>query len=123
MSGKTLRGEVTLSASSLGSSRCTTLFGTPSRSPRDTSWDGSWPQHFDLASNMRSKLWTNIEAGIEQHFAKVYADNKSYLKRSHLSVKPGETRDVECITGPTQWDRQIDFWLDPKHAVRAAQNA
>ncbi|GJT79301.1 hypothetical protein Tco_1053643 [Tanacetum coccineum] len=42
MSGKTLRGGVTLLESSSGSSRCTTLPGTPSRSPIGrTSWDGS----------------------------------------------------------------------------------
>ncbi|GJW12135.1 hypothetical protein Tco_1577962 [Tanacetum coccineum] len=66
---QTLRGRITLSASSSGSSRCTTLPGTPSRSPRGrTSWDDSWS------------------------------------------------------VGQTQWDKQIDFWLDPKHAARAAQN-
>ncbi|GJX56027.1 hypothetical protein Tco_0285924, partial [Tanacetum coccineum] len=80
------------------SSRCTTLPGTPSRSPIGrTSWDGSWSQNFDVAPQMRSKLWSNIEKGIKQHFTKVYADNKSYLKRTYWSVKPGKMRDVESI--------------------------
>ncbi|GJW30500.1 hypothetical protein Tco_0047375 [Tanacetum coccineum] len=83
---------------SSGSSRCTTLPGAPSRSPIGrTSWDGSWSQNFDLAPQMRSKLRSNIEKGIKQHFAKVYADNKSYLKRTYWSVKPGKMRDVESI--------------------------
>nr|GEW42235.1 hypothetical protein [Tanacetum cinerariifolium] len=125
MSDKTLRGKVTLSESSSWSSRCTTLPGTPSRSPRGRiSWDDSWSQNFDLAPYMRSKLWSDIEKGIKQHFSKVNTDNKSYLKRTYWSVKPGETRDVENIVSrappnvrQSQWDKQIDFWLDPKHAA------
>ncbi|GJR29465.1 hypothetical protein Tco_1105697 [Tanacetum coccineum] len=52
-------------------------------------------QNFDLTPHMRSMLWSDIEKDIEQHFAKVYTDNKSYLKRTYWSVKPSETRDVE----------------------------
>ncbi|GKC34899.1 ankyrin repeat-containing protein [Tanacetum coccineum] len=62
--------------------------------------------------------------------AKVYVDNKSALKKRHWSVGPGETRDVENNRSKprpnvpqAQWDMQIDYWLDPKHAARAAQNA
>ncbi|GJZ73573.1 hypothetical protein Tco_0637719 [Tanacetum coccineum] len=54
---------------------------------------GRLMQNFDLVPHMRSKLWSDIKKGIEQHFAK-----------SH-------------------WDKQIEFWLNPKHAARAAQNA
>ncbi|GKC66720.1 hypothetical protein Tco_1099318 [Tanacetum coccineum] len=50
-------------------------------------------QNFDLAPHMRSRLWIDIDKGIEQHFAKVYTDNKSYIKCTYWSVKHGETRD------------------------------
>ncbi|GJT57913.1 hypothetical protein Tco_0992967 [Tanacetum coccineum] len=57
--------------------------------------------------------WSNLigELGIEQHFAKVYVDNKSYLKKTYWSVTPGEMRDVADIrsrpplnVGHAQWD-------------------
>ncbi|GKD78920.1 hypothetical protein Tco_1341541 [Tanacetum coccineum] len=81
-------------------------------------------QHFDLTPHICSKLWPKIKQGIDQHMAKVYIDNKSALKAKHWSVKPGQTCDVVAIrsrpplnVGQAQWDRQIDYWLDPKNAT------
>ncbi|GKG47560.1 hypothetical protein Tco_0507045, partial [Tanacetum coccineum] len=41
----------------------------------------------------------------------------------------GETSDVAAIRPrppanvlQAQWDMQMDYWLDPKHAARVAQN-
>nr|GEU58570.1 hypothetical protein [Tanacetum cinerariifolium] len=87
-------------------------------------------QHFDLMSHIRSKLWPRIKKGIEQHMARVYVDNKFALKAKHWTVGPDGTREVAAIRSrpPTNvkqadWDTQIDYWLDPKNAVGAAQNA
>ncbi|GKF11707.1 hypothetical protein Tco_0049633, partial [Tanacetum coccineum] len=51
-------------------------------------------QHFELTPHIRSKLWPKIKKGIKQHMAK-----------------------------QEDWDKQIDYWIDPKNATRAAQNA
>nr|GEU75123.1 hypothetical protein [Tanacetum cinerariifolium] len=64
--------------------------------------------HLDLRSNMSSSRWTDIEKGIEQHFAKRYSDNKHNLKRNYWN---------------SDWDKHIEFWLDTKRAARAAKNA
>ncbi|GJU79754.1 RNA-directed DNA polymerase, eukaryota [Tanacetum coccineum] len=60
----------------------------------------------------------------------IYTDNKSTLKKEHWVLKPDETRDVEGIRSRrpanitlADWDKQIDFWLDPRNAARALQNA
>ncbi|GJZ80041.1 hypothetical protein Tco_0644878 [Tanacetum coccineum] len=81
-------------------------------------------QHFDLIPHIRSKLWPDIKKGIDQHMAKVYVYNKSALKAKRWTVVPGQTRDVAAIRSRppanvlhAQWDTQIDYWLDPKHAA------
>nr|GEU97462.1 hypothetical protein [Tanacetum cinerariifolium]GEU97463.1 hypothetical protein [Tanacetum cinerariifolium] len=78
---------------------------------------------------MRSSRWPDIEKGIEQYFAMRYSDIKHNLKRDYWNVKAGETRVVETIRNRTppnvdhsDWDVHITFWLDPKHAGRAAKN-
>ncbi|GJR74426.1 hypothetical protein Tco_0086791 [Tanacetum coccineum] len=85
---------------------------------------GQLMQHFDLTPHIRSKLWQKIKQGIDQHMAKVYVDNKSALKVKHWSVEPDQTYDVATIRSRpplnilhAQWERQIDYWLDPKHAT------
>nr|GEZ61151.1 hypothetical protein [Tanacetum cinerariifolium] len=82
-----------------------------------------------MEDRMSSSRWTDIEKGIEQHFAKRYSNNKHNLKRDYWNVKPGETRDVEAIRSrpppsveQSDWDKPIKFWLDPKHVTRVAKD-
>ncbi|GKA60817.1 hypothetical protein Tco_0760224 [Tanacetum coccineum] len=80
--------------------------------------------HFDLRPHMLGPRWTDTEKGVEQYFAKRYADNKHNLKRDYWNVKVGETRDVEAIRSqpslnvePSDWEAHIIFWLDLKNAA------
>ncbi|GJZ41380.1 hypothetical protein Tco_0588266 [Tanacetum coccineum] len=41
--------------------------------------------------------WTEIEKGIEKHFAKRYSDNKHSLKSNYWNVKHDETHDMKAI--------------------------
>ncbi|GJV08314.1 hypothetical protein Tco_1345970 [Tanacetum coccineum] len=52
-------------------------------------------RHFDLRPHMLGPRFTDIEKGIEQYFAKRYADNKYNLKQDYWKVNSGETRDVK----------------------------
>ncbi|GKB48171.1 hypothetical protein Tco_0898924 [Tanacetum coccineum] len=42
---------------------------------------GRLMQHFDLNEHMLGPHWRDVETEIEQHFTKVYSDNKNALKR------------------------------------------
>nr|GEW86685.1 ribonuclease H-like domain-containing protein [Tanacetum cinerariifolium] len=85
---------------------------------------------FDLKPHMQSQRWTDINAGIHQHFQKLYNTNKAALKAAHWVINPEtETYDVESIRqrrpkNNTSKDRdaQIAFWNDPRNQARAAQN-
>ncbi|GJT23932.1 retrotransposon protein, putative, ty3-gypsy subclass [Tanacetum coccineum] len=97
------------------------------------SWRNIGPERkagFDLTPHMQSPFWLKIQKGIEQQLAKIYTDNKSALKHEHWVLKPDETPDEEGIRSrrpsniiPTDWDKQIAFWLDHKNLAQAAQNA
>nr|GEX10206.1 RNA-directed DNA polymerase, eukaryota [Tanacetum cinerariifolium] len=53
---------------------------------------------FDLKPHMQSQRWTNINAGIQQHFQKLYNTNKASLKAAHwvINLDTG-TYDVDSI--------------------------
>nr|GEV22653.1 hypothetical protein [Tanacetum cinerariifolium] len=60
-------------------------------------------------SHMSSERWTEIEKGIEKHFAKRYYDKKHNLKHDYWNVKHDETRDVKSIRSrPPQNVKQSD---------------
>ncbi|GJX00636.1 hypothetical protein Tco_0184549 [Tanacetum coccineum] len=92
--------------------------------------NGGIMHHLNLRIHMRSPRWPDIEKGIEQYFVKRYFDKKHNLKRDYWNVKAGETCDAEAIRSRpppnmerSDWEAHITFWLDLKHASKAAENA
>ncbi|GKC36367.1 hypothetical protein Tco_1048751 [Tanacetum coccineum] len=61
---------------------------------------------------------------------KIEPEKKAGVMGNLRIIQPDGTHDVEGIRSrpppnikQSDWDKQIDFWLDPKNAARAAQNA
>ncbi|GJW00862.1 hypothetical protein Tco_1556113 [Tanacetum coccineum] len=50
-----------------------------------------------IEKSKKAHIIVRLMKGIEQHFAKLYSDNKCTLKRLYWNVRPDETRDVEMI--------------------------
>nr|GFB73831.1 hypothetical protein [Tanacetum cinerariifolium] len=79
---------------------------------------------FDLRPHMESPNWTEINAGIQQHF------QKAAFKAQHWVIDPTiGTYNVEKIRRErlenitaSEWDKYIEFWNDPRNIVRAGQN-
>ncbi|GKC81522.1 hypothetical protein Tco_1137239 [Tanacetum coccineum] len=88
----------------------------------------SW--HKIKEEEKKARFLEKLMNGIDHHMAKVYINNKSDLKAKHWIIGPDETCDVSGIRcrppaniKQTEWDTQVDYWLDPKHVARALQNA
>nr|GEY95367.1 F-box domain, leucine-rich repeat domain, L domain-like protein [Tanacetum cinerariifolium] len=75
-------------------------------------------------------LKPGLGAGIQQHLQKAYNTNKAAFKAQHWVIDPTiETYNVEKIRRerpenitPSEWDKYIEFWNDPRNIARAAQN-
>ncbi|GJV50221.1 hypothetical protein Tco_1440433 [Tanacetum coccineum] len=80
---------------------------------------------------MQSQRWTDINAGIQQHFQKLYNTNKASLKAEHWVINPETgTYDVESIRQrrlknitPADWDAQSTTSIEePKNISQALQD-
>ncbi|GJV72225.1 retrotransposon gag domain, retroviral aspartyl protease [Tanacetum coccineum] len=84
---------------------------------------------FDLKPHMQSQRWTDINAGSQQHFAKLYNTKHGFPLVGALGYKPQTGRvpawrasgsDVPRTLPPADWDAQLAFWNDPRNLARAA---
>lgn len=85
--------------------------------------------HFDIDRHLNGPRGEDIRKGIEDYFSKRYSDNKHNHKLEHW-VRNGGAAKADAIRAnrpknvtQESWNRQIDFWIDPKRAHRAAVNA
>ncbi|GKE44917.1 hypothetical protein Tco_1472201, partial [Tanacetum coccineum] len=72
-----------------------------------------------------SARWSNLVGELVREYPDVLpflAQNRGGEESGGLGTAHGQSQPPANVL-QVQWDKQIDYWLDPKHAARAGQNA
>nr|GEV50636.1 hypothetical protein [Tanacetum cinerariifolium] len=136
--GKVTEGEASWHKINLARTRSSLSVAIEARGDHAAHWANllgeivrEFSMHFRSWHNIPEEWKTRVMGkigGIEQHFVKIYTDNKSSLKAEHWVANPDDrTYDVEGIRSQrpanisvANWDAQSAFWSDPKNMERSA---
>ncbi|GKE76286.1 hypothetical protein Tco_1542406, partial [Tanacetum coccineum] len=76
----------------------------------------------------KKTIGSMVHAGLKKDFQDRYSDNKSKLKREHFNKQ--KTVKVATDNKPSgwqleddEWQKLIDYWLEPKRMAKSAKNA
>ncbi|GKE41884.1 hypothetical protein Tco_1469168, partial [Tanacetum coccineum] len=84
--------------------------------------------HFKIDHHLAGPQGEDIKRGIEDYFSKRYSGRKNKYKQEMWTKKGGFRaadlrRERPKEVTPDNWNKLVDFWIDPKRAHRAEVNS